>query len=214
MKKTLFIFFGALLFTIGFQAQSFEITPQFGYQINSKLNYNGGYVKLPGGEQYGVTGSFNTGNRINFEFSWTHQDSEIRIKDILFNPYEERNWGDVAINHYLFGAIQDFGNDDQVKPFFGVAIGWSTFNPENNGAAEFNLSSYTTFTFALSGGVKYMFNDYLGFRLQSQLLLPVYGGGVYYGGPYGYAGYSKVAAMLNFSGGLIIAFGDNKTTFN
>lgn len=214
MKKIYLFLFAILVFaTLNTNAQTFEITPQYGFQFNSKLNYNGGYIKFPNSGQYGVTGGVNFGSSLDFEFSWTHQDSEIRIKDILFDPYEERNWGDVAINHYLFGGVQKFGYRDEFKPFLGVALGWSTFSPENNGGAAINLDSYTTFTFAVSGGAKFMLNDTFGLRLQTQLIMPVYGGGVYWGGPYGYVGYSNVAAMFNISGGIIIAFGDNSTTF-
>ena len=85
-----------------------------------------------------------------------------------------------------------------------------TTNPnDNNGGVSAYLSSTSTFTFGLSAGIKYMFTSHIGLRVQSQLLMPVYYGG-YYG--YGYGGYSKVVAMLNFSGGLIFAFGDRDTT--
>ena len=108
--------------------------------------------------------------------------------------------------------MQHFGYDEDIRPFFGVSAGWSTFSPDNN---NFNqgvpaLRDYSTFTFGLSGGIKYMFTNHIGLRVQSQLLLPVYGSSYYYG--YTYYGYSKVAAMLNFSGGLIFAFGDRDTT--
>jgi len=217
MKNTIRISIVVFLTAIGMSAQGFEITPQYGYQINSKLNYNGGYLKVPGSGQFGITGSVNIGRGMAAEFSWTQQNSDIRIKDILFTPHEERNFGDVSINHYQFGAVQHFGSDDDVRPFFGVSAGWSTFNPDNNnydlnnnnGGVNAYLNSTSTFTFGITAGIKYMFTNHIGLRVQSNLLMPVYYGG-YYG--YGYGGYSKVVAMLNFSGGLIFAFGDRNTT--
>lgn len=73
MKKILKISIVLFLITVTMNAQGFEITPQFGYQINSKLNYNGGYLKVPGSAMYGVTASVNLRNGMNAEFSWIHQ---------------------------------------------------------------------------------------------------------------------------------------------
>lgn len=212
MKRILTI--GAILFslTISMNAQGIEITPQFGYQINSKLNFNRGDIKIPGSSQFGITGSVNIGRGMAAEFSWAQQNSELNVSHVD-GPVNNGNWGDLKINHYQFGAVQHFGNDEDLRPFFGVSGGWSTFNPENNNQDQSvpYLSSYSTFTFGLSGGIKYMFTNHIGLRVQSQLLLPIYGSTYYYGYP-SYYGYSKVAAMLNFSGGLIFAFGDRDTT--
>jgi hypothetical protein len=211
MKKITSICVLFLLFAVTASAQ-FEITPQFGYQINSKINFDRGEMKMPGSGLYGITGSYNLGNEMAFEFSWVHQDSELDVRHVNSVP-NGGNWGDVSVNHYQFGSVQHFGYDDDLRPFIGISIGWSTFSPENNnqGLGDVDavpyLSSTSTFTFGISGGVKYMFTDNIGIRVQSQLLLPTYYGGSYYGW-YGYTSYSKVFAMLNFSGGLIFAFGD------
>ncbi len=211
MKRILNLSIVLFLITVTMNAQGFEITPQFGYQINSKLNYSGGYLKVPGSAMYGVTASVNLKNGMNAEFSWIHQGSDLLVSRLTFG---EENWGGLNVNHYQFGAVQDFGSDEELKPFFGVSVGWSTFSPENNSqlsTAPTYLSSTSTFTFGVSGGIKYMFTNHIGLRVQSQLLMPVYSS-YYYG--YNYNGYSNVMAMLNFSGGLIFAFGDNKTTFD
>ena len=213
MKNTLRISVILFLASITMNAQGFEITPQYGYQINSKLNFDGGDIKIPGSSLYGITGSYNLNNGMAFEFSWAQQKSDLKASSVV-DLVNDGNWGDVKINHYQFGGIQHFGNDDDLRPFFGVSAGWSTFSPENNNQGQDNLqylSSTSTFTFGISGGIKYMFTNHIGLRIQSQLLLPIYGSTYYYGYPY-YTGYSKVAALLNFSGGLIFAFGDRDTT--
>lgn len=212
MKNSIRISIVVFLMTIGMNAQGgFEITPQYGYQINSKLNFNTGEIKIPGSSQFGATIGYNIGRGIAAEFSWTQQNSDIKVNAVT-PPQNGGNFGDVMINHYQFGAVQHFGNDDDLRPFFGVSAGWSTFSPDNTFQNSVDyLSSTSTFTFGISGGIKYMFTNHIGLRVQSQLLLPVYYGGAYFG-YYGYTSYSKVFAMLNFSGGLIFAFGDRDTT--
>ncbi len=53
------------------------------------------------------------------------------------------------------------------------------------------------------GCIKYFFSDRIGLLLQAQLLMPIDWGGIYIGGVA--AGGAMV--QLNFSGGLIFAFG-------
>ena len=212
MKNTLRISVLLFLVTFAMNAQGgFEITPQYGYQINSKFKFNTGEIKIPASSQFGATVGYNIGRGMAAEFSWTQQNSELEVKAVG-TPENGGKWGDVSINHYQFGAVQHFGNDEDLRPFFGVSFGWSTFSPDNNFRDESvpYLNSTSTFTFGISGGIKYMFTNHIGLRVQSQLLLPVYGG-TYYGYPT-YTGYSNVVAMLNFSGGLIFAFGDRDTT--
>lgn len=212
MKNTLRISVLLFLVTFAMNAQGgFEITPQYGYQINSKINFNTGDIKIPGSGQFGVTVGYNIGRGMAAEFSWTQQNSDMKVNAVN-PPQNGGNFGDIMINHYQFGAVQHFGNDEDLRPFFGVSAGWSTFSPDNTFPDDVDyLSSTSTFTFGLSGGIKYMFTNHIGLRVQSQLLLPVYYGGSYFG-YYGYTSYSKVFAMLNFSGGLIFAFGDGDTT--
>lgn len=200
MKKSFGITFVLFLISFVINAQKFEITPQYGYQIGSKYNYNGGYLKLDDSSQYGLTLDVSLSNDMQAEFYWAQQNTSLRIKDVILYPKEEE-LTEVVINHYQIGAIQKFGSND-VLPFIGISAGWSTFNPE-----EERFSSLTTFTMGLTGGMKYFLTDNIGFRLQSQLLMPINWGGIYVGG--GGAGVSAGGSILqlNFSAGLILAFG-------
>jgi len=201
MKKTIGLSVTLLLVSFIVAAQSFEITPQYGYQIGSKYNYYSGYVKLSSSDQYGFTASIDTGNDIAVEFFLAQQNTDVRIKDRNF--LQETFLTDVTVNHYQLGAIYTFGDNDDFLPFFGMSLGWSTFNPE-----EKIYDSSTKFTIGMSGGLKYFFSDHIGIRLQTQLLMPIEWGGVYFssGGGAGVAA-GGTLLQLNFSGGLIFAFG-------
>lgn len=201
MKQAIKITLIILLTSLFANAQEIEITPQYGYQIGSKYSYKGGYIKLSSSDQYGITASMSMGSDILVEFYWVHQNTNVKIKDIIFYPIET-TVSDIKINHYQLGAIHEFG-DDKAIPFAGLSAGWSTFNPDDN-----SFNSETKFTIGITGGLKYFFSSNIGFRLQTQLLMPINWGGVYVGS--GGAGVSagSTIVQLNFSGGLIFSFGD------
>ena len=199
MNKTIKIGLSLFLLSFATFAQKFELTPQYGYQVGAKYSYNGGYLKLTDSGQYGFTFSANVSSTIQTEFTWTQQNASVRIKDILYP--RETKLTDVRVNHYQIGAIHKFGNKKAV-PFAGLSAGWSTFNPSNN-----LYSDKTKFTIGLTGGIKYFFTDKIGFRLQSQLLMPIQWGGVYIGTGGGGVTAGGSILQLNFSGGLIFAFG-------
>lgn len=203
MKNILRLSLLAFLISFSANAQKFEVTAQGGYQFNGKWNYNGGYFKIPGSGVYGVTAGLNAGNGVMVEFFWLQQNSELRNKDVIFNPIERTVLDDITVNHYQFGAVQNFGYDD-LKPFIGGSLGWSVFS--NNDESEPIYDHNSTFTVGVTGGIKYYFTDNIGLRFQAQMLLPVNGGGVYIGGGSGiYA--SGTMLLFNMTGGLVIGFG-------
>lgn len=199
LKKISFII--AILFTTSLLAQKLEITPQYGYQLGAKYNYYRGYVKLDDSDQYGVTVGVNAGDDITLEFMWAQQNSKVSVKDYIGYPIETE-LSDIKVDHYQIGAIYMF-DDDQLRPFVGLSGGWSTWNPE-----DVRMYTNTTFTFGITGGMKYFFTDHIGIRLQSQLLLPAAWGGVYVGGGGSGVYASGTIAQLNFSAGLIIGLGN------
>ena len=199
--RRLIVFFCLSFVFLFFQeaeAQKFEITPQYGYQVGSKWNYYGGYVKLKASDQYGVTANLSLSDNIQGEFFWARQNTSVAVKDVVIYPVEEEVT-DASVDHFQLGVIHTFGYSDAL-PFVGLSAGWSTFNPD-----EPQYNTTTSFSFGFSGGLKYFFSDHIGIRLQGQLLVPVQWGGVYLGTGGGgvYTGGSIL--QLNFSGGLIIA---------
>ncbi len=201
MNKILSIIVLIILFSVEAYAQKIEITPQYGYQIGSKYNYYGGYLKFHGSDQYGLTFGVNASDDITVEFMWAQQNSKVSIQDGIYFPREE-DITDLQANHYQLGAIHMFGYSD-ARPFAGLSAGWSTWNPED----EF-FDSHTTFTLGITGGLKYFFTDRIGIRLQSQLLMPVNWGGFYVGSGGGGVTVGGSVLQLNFSAGLIIGLGN------
>lgn len=200
LKLTIKIVLGAVFSMIVGQvcAQKFEITPQYGYQVGSKYNYYGGYVKLKASDQYGLTLNVAVSDDVQGEFFWVQQNTTVAVQDIIEYPVEEEVT-DVRVNHYQFGVIHTFGYS-KALPFVGLSAGWSTFDPE-----ESRFNTNTKFTLGISGGLKYFFSDHVGVRLQTQLLMPIDWGGVYIGTGGGGVTAGGALLQLNFSGGLILA---------
>jgi hypothetical protein len=200
MNKKILIGLAVLFIGYNSYSQKVEITPQYGYQIGAKYNYYGGYIKLKGSDQYGVTLGLAVNSDMHVEFMWTQQNTSVSIKDVIEFPIET-DISDVKVNHYQIGGVYSFDTTD-VIPIFGMSLGWSTFNPE-----EDRFSSNTKFTIGLTGGLKYFFTKNIGIRLQSQLLMPIDWGGAYIGSGGSGVTVGGTLLQLNFSGGLIFAFG-------
>ena len=201
MKKSFAIAVFIIFISLDTYAQKVEITPQYGYQVGSKYNYYGGYLKFHGSDQYGLTFGINATDDVTIEFMWAQQNSKVSVKDAIYYP-QETEVTDMQANHYQLGGIHMFGYSD-ARPFAGISAGWSTWSPEDS-----VFGSNTTFTLGLTGGLKYFFSDRIGLRLQGQLLMPINWGGFYGGTGGGGVTVGGSILQLNFSGGLIIGLGN------
>ena len=94
-----------LAFSFQTQAQKFEITPQYGYQVGAKWNYYGGYVKLKSSDQFGVTANIFLSDNLQAEFFWAQQSSAV-----------------ATVDHFQLGIIHMFGYSD-ARPFVGMSAG-------------------------------------------------------------------------------------------
>jgi hypothetical protein len=110
-----------LAFSFQTQAQKFEITPQYGYQVGAKWNYYGGYVKLKSSDQFGVTANIFLSDNLQAEFFWAQQSSAVAVKDVIFYPVEEEVT-DATVDHFQLGIIHMFGYSD-ARPFVGMSAG-------------------------------------------------------------------------------------------
>ncbi|PQB05586.1 hypothetical protein BST85_12270 [Aureitalea marina] len=192
-------------------AQSIEITPSYGIQFGSKLNYGVNYLKISDGDQYGVNVGYEVDYGTLVEASWIHHDAELSIKDIYIAP-TERKVADLSADWIQIGVMR-YLNDAPVKPFVGGALGLVILAPSNENSEIVNrsLSNSTEFAFSFKAGLNIMFSEVVGLNLQGNLLFPVSWGGVYVaGGPGGIGGGVSVSGTTiigGFSGGLVFRLG-------
>jgi hypothetical protein len=200
---------GIILFIISFSthAQTIEITPSYGFQFGTKVNYGPNYIKINNSDQYGITLGFETFDDVMAEIYYFHQGTELLIRDIILSPSENR-LSDLSVDWILLGATKYFPSG-KIRPFAGGALGMVIFSPKNENTFIINssLGSSTKFAFTFKAGVNIMFSDRVGLNLQGNLMLPVEWGGIYVGGgPGGVSGgvgVSSTTLIGGFSTGLV-----------
>lgn len=198
--------FGALGYS-----QAVEITPTYGYQFGSKLNYGPNYIKLDDSGMFGISLGYEIRSNYMLEVTYINMGTELRIRDRIASPSESR-LSDLNADWFMLGGTRYFGND-KVRPFFGGQIGFSVFSPDNVDLdiAPRGLDSVTKFSFGLKGGVVVMLTERVGLNFQGNLLFPVEWGGFYVGA--GTGGVSSgvnvgsTVVMGGFSGGLVFRLG-------
>jgi hypothetical protein len=204
MKNKLILAFTVLLFySLGSFGQVVEFTPGYGYQFGAKTVYGPNYLKMESSDQFRITLGVETYSGLMAEFSYINMSTELRIKDRIYSPVENR-LSDVNTDWFLIGASRYF-QEGKVKPFAGGSLGLVVVSPknENRDIISNNLSSATKFAFSFKAGVNIMFTNTIGLNLQGDLFFPVNWAGVYVGS--GGAGISTGSTMIlgSVSAGLV-----------
>jgi len=192
-----------LIFTNSIYSQ-IELTPTFGYSVNGKIKTLNGYLNVQGSETYGGILSIGIGYNNFIELSYNR--STPTVIEEGFTGGNEKDRFETGIEHYQIGSLREFEIDnEQVLPFAKFSVGASRYFSRS----EFNYDSWF-FSLSFGGGVKVFFNDNIGLRLQTTLLLPSAWGGnnVYcgWGGCYPYSSYYIPIVHWDNSLGLIFKF--------
>jgi len=188
-------------------AQSIEITPSYGYQFGTRLDYGRNYIKVADSDQFGITVGYETFNNTMLELSYVRQSTQLNIRDAIISPFESR-LSDLAGDWIMVGGTRYFPKG-KIRPFAGPALGIVIMSPsnENRNIIDRSLRSETRFAFSFKAGINYMFSERVGFNIQGNLMFPVNWGGVYVGGGSGgvSGGVSVSSTTLigGFSGGLV-----------
>lgn len=200
-----------LLVSCGIHAQSIEITPSYGYQLGTKLNYGPNFIRMDDGSQFGVVLGIETAGDLMAEITYIRQSANLIIRDVVVSP-QESYLAELNADWFQVGAINYF-SDDIVQPYAGGGLGVVIYSPQNENfdILTRSLDSQTVFSFHFKGGVNIMFSEVVGLNLQAALLLPVNWGGVFVGagpgGPTGGVSISSTTVNGAFSAGLVFRLG-------
>jgi hypothetical protein len=189
------------------QAQTIELTPIYGYQFGTKLEFGSSYLKIADSDEYGLSVGYEVDYGLYLEAAWIHNSTELLVRDRVFSPNEQR-LSDLSADWAQLGAVKYF-KVDNVRPYFGGGAGlvFLSTKDENRDLISRDLDNDTKFFFAFKGGVQIMFTDLIGLNLQGNLRFPVDWGGFYVG--VGSAGASSGVALESttvvggFSAGLV-----------
>lgn len=187
--------------------QRVEVTPSYGYHFGTKLNYGPNYIKVEDSNQWGITLGFETFDDTMVELYYTHQGSELSIRDVILAPSEER-LADLAGDWIMVGGTKYFPKEN-IRPFAGGALGVVILSPsnENRNIISRSLDNETKFAFSFKAGVNIMLTEKVGINLQGNLMFPVEWGAVYVGGGTGGvssgASFATTTVIGGLSGGLV-----------
>lgn len=212
MKKKLLVLLMVLgLFAWSGNAQSVEITPSYGYQLGTKLNYGQNFIRMDDGSQFGIVLGIETVSELMAELTYIRQSANLTIRDVVVSP-QEAYLAELNADWFQVGAIRYF-QDDLVRPYAGGGLGVVIYSPQNENfdILTRSLDNQTVFSFHFKGGVNIMFSEVVGLNLQAALLLPVNWGGVFVGagpgGPSGGVSISSTTVNGAFSAGLVFRLG-------
>ena len=179
------------------KAQHLEITPYAGYETGGKVYTNLGYLRVDDGMNFGGAISFGFDENAQFEFSYNHLNSELSLDDGEYIT----NKTPVNVDYYLFGVTGAQRLGERFLPFYGGSLGWVHY-----GTPEEEYGNESLFTVSISAGFKILITDWLGFKAQARLLLPLYNSGAYFETGTSGSGYGITSTCVmvqgDFTGGL------------
>jgi len=137
------------------EAQQIEITPFVGYQFGGELEETDDEPitrKLDQSPTWGLMLNVGITNLDQLEFYYSSQGTDL-------NRGVEQAVG-VTVDHFQIGAIHQYAPRRPINPYIGISLGASKFVVGGD--------SDTRFSGSLSGGVKMVVSDHLGFRFDAR----------------------------------------------
>jgi hypothetical protein len=187
------------------RAQSFELSPFYGYRVGGDFDDVPSSVikelETQHSDSYGLTFGYAFNDRFELEGLWSMQDTELKV---FLSPGGSELL-DFEVQYFHVGGLVLSGDSlDTKRAFFSFSAGVVSFDPEM-------ASSETYFSWSIGGGGKFYFNDWLGLRLQGRFF-PTYINSTTNGYFCGYYGCYQTAdsnflTQTEFTVGLIFRFG-------
>lgn len=170
MKKLLLVLALTIINTTIF-AQNIQLGGYVGHQTPASLDLYFGKYRTQNGTSFGGTICFGQGpsGKNIYRNSWVELQYNYKKASLDYFDYKrDRNYdaGELEMHNILLGPIKE-ANLDRIRPYGGLLLGATILVP------EFTYSQ-TRFTASVVGGVKVDITDFVGVRLQTQLLMPFY----------------------------------------
>ena len=219
MKKiTLVFMIGLLSFSFSkVQAQSeksIELAPMVGYQFGGHLYFYEGDFRIDNAMNYGMYANIlvRQDHRIEFGYSVMPSTAEFIVEPYFSGDF--RSWrGDVDVHYFLLGSHSEYHASESVILFGGVSLGATWYAAGDIRYLDSNkpapIDVMVRFAMGVTGGMKIMFSERVGIRLQGRLLMPTYFAGVGFYVGTGGSGLSLNAGSVmfqgDFQGGLVFS---------
>lgn len=194
-------FFVILIYSGVVKAQSIEMYGMSGWMFAGRT----GPVKIINNVPYlaGIDYVLENNLAIGISYSWMNTDLELR------DSYSGYTKGDRRGFQQGYGMLQVSRNfelsNEKLVPYTLFGVGLCHYEVKSP-----DFTTQVKLALGLGGGLKYMFNDKIGLKLQARLLSPIAGAGLYFG--VGTGGVSSGVSTYSYlvqletTGGLVFKF--------
>ncbi len=164
----------------GMKSQDAEITPLLGYALHADLRFMEGRMELQDKANVGINFSFPTYNasgRVEFLISNSFAQGKWIESDDYANLMSTTSFN-MMVSYFQASWVWETEIQDELFYFLGGGLGLMNYSIATSDARNVLRVSGNMQT-----GLKYYFNNGLGFRAQGQLVLPVFmGNGTHFRG--------------------------------
>ena len=157
--------FICLMLAVPALAGGIEVTPTLGYRWGGEfgdltLDGKAAELSLDDSEAYGLIFTFPVTSRVDFEFRWSRQSTDLEVFPAHLVAPDE-----TTADSFLGGIVVFFPVESKtIRPFMNVELGATQFDVGNG------FSGDAAFAFAVGGGSKFYFGDHFGLRVQASYL--------------------------------------------
>ena len=140
----------------------FEITPFAGYRLGGELDDLdfGDTFDFEDTDSLGLVLDFAVAPNAYIEILYSGQETELEVDTGLF--FGDEPLFDIDVDYWHIGGLYQW-EIGQVIPFVVASVGITELDPQPSG-----LDSETAFSMGIGGGVKLMFGDNFGLRLEGR----------------------------------------------
>ncbi len=141
-------------------ARTVEITPTIGWRMGGGVESEDGDFDVESATSYGVVLDVRVRSDGVVEFVYDRQSSDV-VQRSSTEP--DSTVTNIAIEYFQFGGVVEFGQEPNLKPFFGLTLGAAHLDPGGERDDEWHFAGLATL------GAKVYVGEHLGFRAQARL---------------------------------------------
>lgn len=135
-----------------------EVTPFLGYQAGGTFESREGDRNIKSSPNFGLVVSVRTRHDGLIEFIYSRQQTELEIRDI----FGVDQGFDLNVEYLHFGGLWEI-KKERTRPFLGLSIGATRFDPRVDG-----VSDEIYFSAGISGGAKFISSERVGIRVEGR----------------------------------------------
>lgn len=179
-----------------------KLTPFVGYTIQDKVYGYYGDMTIGDGMHFGGTLSKEMSSQMSVDLTYSYQSTSFGLKDYSSITNNLSGTYKGSVSYLMLGSTHSPDFTAKVAPYAGVMVGAAIFSSKEI------ISEKWKFAVGLKLGAIVHVNDKIGIVLQTQLMVPVQGIGVYFGTGGAGVSTSSSATQLGFTGGVEIKLGN------